>query len=581
MKHKKITFKTTQKILLLSYLMIMSILAYQNCGPGFVANSNEGLYSYMAGVMQGSDIISPMNSNIYKPQQNLSFTFKKNLVPNGTVIWSHLLNSTSSCTEVSSNDSDPYIVNCAGKGVLTVSLLINTGTDIIGPLRTNVIVNDGVPRTDKLVSYLIKNTTGDWNTQGIARPAPTPYYGIISARKMDTNVRPNVPIKGAMNIRYNPDLLMANESKPTWTFSSASGICTPSVGVTNVQTFDFTCTANESSIDISLVINISDPKAGAYQIPKVTWHGSYDLASDTFTITDYGPSFSSALGVKIAANSSGVTFTPDQNALLQSLILANPGGAVATPTFGTLINSGSCTTSGSGALTLSCTTDANVFVYTIYNVTDNQLGTLIPPQRVTTVNYNAAAKQYTFETRMNGVLFVDKVAPLAISANYIGSQELLSTNIVFVGQTLRFFNKASSSKAFALDASAPCETQITTAIPYTTTDDYSSFTDCKITKEFGDTDIGSAITNRFDSSQKFYLIALDGTRLYNNNCKACHLDLSIARNQIGNETLSRLEEALQGKANSDPMMRYDNSYGNHLRNLTDAEKLAIIFALKN
>jgi 23S rRNA-/tRNA-specific pseudouridylate synthase len=37
MEIKKVSFKTTQKILLLTYLMVMSVLAYQNCGPGLVA----------------------------------------------------------------------------------------------------------------------------------------------------------------------------------------------------------------------------------------------------------------------------------------------------------------------------------------------------------------------------------------------------------------------------------------------------------------------------------------------------------------------------------------------------------------
>ncbi len=456
-----------QKLVIWTYVFLALVLSFQNCGPSFSSNST----TVSLDSIQGATVITAALTNNYSPNQNLSFSFDKSLVGNGPLVWSNLLNSTTSCTEVSADNADPYIVNCTGKGILAITLVVNSGTGgVIGPLTSNFVVNDGLPRSNSLVPFVITASTGNWNKIGLTPPPNVPGFlqgggGYIIREK--ANVTP-----GSFTFSFNNNNRFLNGVIVTW---GLSGGC---IGSPNGNSIDVSCPAlpppvapavNPTSIDINISASFSgsDSVGGPFAIPSANWNGTYVYATN-----------------------------------------------VLTPTFA---------------------------------------GFPAPPAPPT---------------------------PDPASANYIGPQGLLQTTVLFVGQTLRIFNKASASKQFGLNFNGmPCAS--TGPIPYTASGDYSRFVDCVITAEFGDPAVGSPIANAYDGSQNFYLIAIDGVKLYNNNCKLCHLDLSISRNQIGNETLDRLKQAIQGKANSQPMLLFDNSYSSHLSNLSDPQKLAIIHVLQN
>jgi hypothetical protein len=442
------------KFVLWSFLFCFLALNFQNCGPNFSATSTNFSSAVAA---QASNVITPVDSNLYKPGQNLSFTYRKDLMPEGPLVWSNLLNSGSNCQEISASNADPYIVNCSGKGVLTVTLVINSGgSNVVGPLSSSFVVNDGVPRSSNLVPMIITSVTGNWNTPGQTLP---PFSNLNVIASQNVKLSTTVPAH-TYQFKADPKAFLANAAM-SWSFTAPN--CMPSAGTSTANNFNVTCSA-DSRIDVDLQVSGSDPTAGPFTIAPMHRGGMFSISNDSFTV-------------------------------------------------------------------------------------DPVPATIAMP------------------------------VPINTDANYIGTQELLDTNVVFVGQTLRFFNKASDTKQFGLGSDAPCAP--TGAIPYTAKDDYSKYVDCKVTKEFGDPAVGSPLSNVYDPNQKFWLIALDGTRLYNQNCKICHVDLNIARNQIGNETLARLVEAIAGKANSIPMSQLDNSYSNHLSRLSNAEKLAIIFALRN
>ncbi len=442
------------KLVAWTFLFCFLALNFQNCGPNFSATSTQ-LSSVVAA--QASDVIAPLDANFYKPGQNLSFSYRKDLLRAGPLVWSNILNSGSNCQEISASNADPYIVNCSGKGILTITLVINSGgSNVIGPLSSSYVVNDGVPRSSSMVPMIITSATGNWNTPGQAIP---PFQNLNAITSQNVKLSPTVPAH-TYQFKIDPKIFLAN-AMMTWNFSAPN--CAPASGTATANNINFTCTA-DSRIDVDLQVTGSDSTAGPFTVAPMHRGGTFTIADDKFT--------------------------PD----------AAPA-AMPMP------------------------------------------------------------------------------MPINTDANYIGTQELLDTNVVFVGQTIRFFNKASATKQFGLGSDAPCAP--TGPIAFSEKDDYSKYADCKVTKEFGDPAVGSPLSNIYDPSQKFWLIALDGTRLYNQNCKICHVDLNIARNQIGNETLSRLLEAIAGKANSLPMSQLDNSYSNHLSRLSNAEKLAIIFALRN
>ncbi len=459
MKTSRFAHLKGQKFWIWTYVFSTMVLSFQNCGPSFSSNSS----TVSADSIQGSTVITAALTNNYSPNQNLSFSFDKSLIGNGPLVWTNLLNSTTTCTEVSADNADPYIVNCTGKGVLSITLVVNSGSGgVIGPLTSNFVVNDGLPRSTSLVPFVITAATGNWNKIGVTPPTFVPAFMQTGNYiiKETTSATP-----GTFTFKFNNQNFLP-EAQANW---SLSGGCTS--GATNTNTLTVTCptptgSPAPTSVGINVTLNVtgSDPNGGPFVIPQATWSGTYTY-----------------------------------------------GGALAV-TFAGLPNMGN------------------------------------PP------------------------------TPDPGSANYIGPQGLLQTTVLFVGQTLRFFNKASASKQFGLNG-LPCAP--TGPIPYTAANDYSQFVDCVINAEFGDPAVGSPIPNVYDGSQNFYLIAIDGVKLYNNNCKLCHLDLSISRNQIGNETLDRLKQAILGQANSKPMLLFDSSYSSHLSALTDPQKLAIIHALQN
>ena len=455
-----------QKLLIWSYVFVTMVLSFQNCGPSFSASSS----TVSQDSIQGASVITAALTNNYSPNQNLSFSFNKSLVGSGPLVWSNLLNSTSSCTEISADNADPYIVNCTGKGILAITLVVNSGTGgVIGPLTSNFVVNDGLPRSNGLVPFVITQATADWNKIGLTPPPFVPQFMRSGSYVIQQSAGVGV---GNFVFRFNNNNRFLNGVVANWTFSSAG--CT---GAASGNTLNVSCPAlpaavppavNPTTVDLNVTLSFSgsDAVGGPFAIPTANWTGTYTY------------------GGALAATFQGFPAPPN------------------------------------------------------------------PP------------------------------TPDPATANYIGPQELLQTTVLFVGQTLRIFNKASATKQFGLNFNGvPCAS--TGPIPYTAAGDYSQFADCVISAEFGDPAVGSPIANAYDSNQKFYLIAIDGAKLYNNNCKLCHLDLSISRNQIGNETLDRLKQAIQGKANSQPMLLFDNSYSSHLSNLTDPQKLAIIHVLQN
>lgn len=389
----------------------------------------------------------------------------------GPLVWTNLLNSTTTCTEVSANNVNPYIVNCTGKGILAITLVLNSGTSgVVGPLTSDFVVNDGLPRSTSLVPFVITANTGNWNKVGVSTPAFVAPFLIKGQNFLIQN--PNDNGNGTFVFKFNNNGNFLSEATANWSLSAPG--CSGAMSGNMNANFTVTCptpsppsTPAPVNVAVNLQLSGSDPNGGNFVIPNVSWSGVYTYGSPI-----------------AAGNNNGVAAP------------ANP----ATPD--------------------------------------------------------------------------------PLSANFIGPQELLQTNVVFVGQTLRFFNKASATKQFGLNFNgSPCSS--TGPIPYSAAGDFSQFVDCVMTSEFGDPAVGSPVSNAYDGSQNFFLIVIDGTKLYNNNCKVCHLDLSISRNQIGNETLARLQQAIKGQAQSQPMLEFDNSYSSHLSNLTDPQKLAIIHALQN
>ena len=446
------------------------VLSFQNCGPSFSSNSA----TVALDSIQGASVITASNSNNYSPNQNLSFSFNQQMIGNGPLVWTNLLNSTTNCTEVSANNVDPYIINCSGKGILSITLVVNSGTSgVVGPLTSAFVINDGLPRSTSLVPFVITALTGDWNKVGVSSPAFIPSFLIKGQSFLIQNPTDNG--SGTFVFKFSSNGKFLGGALANWSLSAPG--CSGAVSGNMNSNFTVTCptpaatsppsTPPPVNVTVNLQITGSDPNGGAFVIPSVSWSGVYTYGSPI-----------------IAGANNGVASPP------------SPG------------------------------------------------------------------------------------VPDPASANYIGPQELLQTNVVFVGQTLRIFNKASASKQFGLNFNgSPCAS--TGPIPYTAAGDYSQFVDCVMTSEFGDPAVGSPVANAYDSSQMFFLIVIDGVKLYNNNCKLCHLDLSISRKQIGNETLDRLKQAIQGRANSQPMLLFDNTYSSHLSNLTDPQKLAIIHALQN
>ncbi len=455
-----------KKFWIWAYVFSTMVLSFQNCGPSFSANSSVVALDSV----QGASIITAASSNNYSPGQNLSFSYNRQMIGSGPLVWTNLLNSTTTCIEISANNEDPYVVNCAGKGILSITLVVDSGTSgVVGPLTSDFIVNDGLPRSTSLVPFVITNATGDWNKVGVFTPPYVPPFTIMGGNFLIKNPTDNNA--GTFVFKFNNNGRFLSEAVANWTLNAPG--CTGVPSGNGNSNFTVNCpppgqaSPPPVTVTVDLQISGSDPNGGNFSIPPVSWSGTYNYS-----------------GAIVPGNSNGVPAPP------------------------------------------------------------------------------AAAN------------------PDPMSANYIGAQGLLQTNVVFVGQTLRFFNKASATKQFGLNFNGtPCAS--TGPIPYTAAGDYSQFVDCKMTTEFGDPAVGSPIANAYDSSQNFYLIVIDGTKLFNNNCKLCHLDLSIARNQIGNETLDRLKQAIMGQAQSQPMLQFDNSYSSHLSNLTDPQKLAIIHALQN
>ena len=468
MKTTRFTYLKGQKFWITAYVFSTMVLSFQNCGPSFSSNTS----TVSLDSIQGATVITAAASNNYSPNQNLSFSFDKRLIGNGPLVWTNLLNSTTNCTEVTANNVDPYTVNCTGKGVLSITLVVNSGTGgVIGPLTSNFIINDGLPRSTSLVPFVITATTGNLNKIGVTPPTFVPSF-MQSGNNYAIQETAGTTA-GTFNFKFNNNNRFLNEVVANWTLS---GGCTS--GATNTNTLVVTCPTpvaqpspapappTSIGINVTLTLSGSDPNGGPFVIPQINWNGTYTY------------------GGALVASFEG---------------LPNPGN---------------------------------------------------PPP------------------------------PDPASANYIGPQGLLQTTVLFVGQTLRIFNKASATKQYGLNFNGtPCAS--TGPIPYTASGDYSQFVDCVITAEFGDPTVGSPVPNAYDGSQVFYLIAIDGVKLYNNNCKLCHLDLSISRKQIGNETLDRLKQAIAGQANSQPMLLFDNSYSSHLSSLSDPQKLAIIHALQN
>jgi len=456
-----------QKLWIWSYVFVAMVLSFQNCGPSFSSNSS----SVALDSIQAATVITASNSNDYQPSQNLSFSYNQALIGGGPLVWSNLLNSTTSCTEVSANNANPYVVNCPGKGILSITLVVNSGTSgVVGPYTANFIVNDGLPRSTSLVPFVITATTGNWNNIGLTPPTFVPLFLQAGNKQYVIQESQSATVPGSFQFSFNNNNRFLNEVVPTW---ALTGDCTGAVASGNANLFNVTCATpappapTTGAVNVTLTLSGSDPSGGPFSIPQATWTGTFTYASNSMAVTFAG----------------------------------------------------------------------------------------LPPM--------AAAP-----------------TPDPTTANYIGPQELLQTNVVFVGQTLRFFNKASATKQFGLNFNGtPCAS--TGPIPYTTANDYSQYYDCVITSEFGDPTVGSPIANVYDNTQNFFLIAIDGTKLYNNNCQLCHLDLATARNQIGNETLARVQQAIMGQANSQPMLLFDNSYSSHLSNLSNAQKLAIVYALQN